>query len=60
MYVLDSVNSRRVIMFCPNSLIGIPIVTAGLNNPLSIAIDMHLNLYVVDYGSSRILKYMLL
>jgi hypothetical protein len=60
MYIVDWVNGGRVIMFYPNSLIGIAIVTVGLYNPTSIAIDTHMNLYVADYGNSRIVKYMLL
>ncbi|UJR16574.1 hypothetical protein I4U23_003475 [Adineta vaga] len=35
MYVIDGVNSGRLIMFLSNSLIGMPIITSGLNNPIS-------------------------
>jgi hypothetical protein len=52
MYVIDG----RVLMFCPNSLIGIPIVTSGINNPISIAIDTHLNLYMIMIGIIIIYK----
>ena len=60
MYVADRVNNGRVIMFCPNSAVGIPIITSGLNNPISIALDTHLNLYVNDWNNHRIVKYTLL
>lgn len=60
MYVTDRANDGRVVMFPPNSPIGIPIITTGLNNPMSIAVDTHLNLYVSDYGHERIVKYILL
>lgn len=60
MYVIDGVNGGRVLMYCPNSLIGIPIVTSGLNNPISIAVDTNLNMYVADWGGNQIMQYMLL
>jgi hypothetical protein len=56
MYVIDQVNNGRVIMFYPNSLIGIPIITSGLSNPISIAVDTQLNLYVADWNNNRIVK----
>ena len=45
MYVVDgnNVNSSRVIMFGPNSMVGIPVVTSGLNLPESVALDTNLN-----------------
>ena len=60
MYVADNANNGRIVMFLPNSLIGIPIITTGLNLPISIALDTHLNLYVSDYSHQRIIKYTLL
>ena len=60
MYVIDRVNSGRILMFCPNSAIGIVLVNNGLNNPISIAVDMNLNLYVSDWSNHRIVKYFLL
>ena len=60
MYVIDAVGGGRVMMFCPNSLIGIQIITRGFTNASGIAVDTNLNLYVSDSGSNRIMKYMLL
>lgn len=60
MYIADKVNDGRIVMFPPNSLIGIPIITTGLDYPISIALDTHLNLYVSDYYHQRLIKYTLL
>ena len=60
MYVIDGVNGGRILMFCPNSVIGTILVNSGLNNPISIAVDMNLNLYVSDWNNNRIVKYFLL
>ena len=60
MYVADLSNGGRIISFSPNSLIGIPIITSGLNNPMGVAVDEDLNLYVADYNNDRIVKYALL
>jgi hypothetical protein len=60
MYVIDRVNSGRILMFCPSSTIGIVLVNSGLNNPISIAVDMNLDLYVSDWNNHRIVKYLLL
>ena len=56
MYVADLSNGGRIISFSPNSLIGIPIITSGLNNPMGVAVDEDLNLYVADYNNDRIVK----
>ncbi|CAF0907253.1 unnamed protein product [Adineta ricciae] len=34
MYVVDGVGGGRILMFLPNSLVAIPIITNGLNNPI--------------------------
>jgi hypothetical protein len=60
MYVVDAVGGGRVMMFCPNSLIGIPIITSGFTKAYGIAVDTHLNLYVSDNLGNYIMKYMLL
>ena len=60
MYVSDLSNGGRIITFSPNSMIGRPIITSGLSNPMAVALDEKLDLYVADYGSDRILKYKLL
>ena len=58
MYVVDGPgNSSRIIVFYPNSMIGTPIVTRGLNSAQSIAVDTNLNLYVADINNNRIVKY---
>ena len=60
MYVADQSNGGRIISFAPNSLIGKPIITSGLNNAMAVAVDKDLNLYVADYYHDRIVKYALL
>ena len=60
MYVADMSDSGRIITFPPNSMIGRPIITSGLSNPMAVALDEKLNLYVADYGHDRIVKYELL
>ena len=60
MYVADLSNSGRIVSFSPNSPIGTPIITGGLSNPMAVAVDNDLNLYVADYGHNRIVKYTLL
>ena len=59
MYVIDGANSGRVISFPPNSPIGRPIITSGLNNPFAVALDKDFNLYVADCNNHRIVKYKL-
>jgi hypothetical protein len=58
MYVVDYVNHGRVMIFPPNSSIGIPIITSGFSLAYSVAVDTHLNLYVADANNCVILKYM--
>lgn len=60
MYIIDGVNGGRILTFCSDSLIGIPIVTRELSNPISIAVDKYLNIYVTDWNNNRIVKYPLL
>jgi sugar lactone lactonase YvrE len=60
MYVIDGSNGGRVIVFCPDSLVGNVIVDSGLNNPISIAVDTHLNIYVSDWNNVRLVNYTLL
>ncbi|UJR18592.1 hypothetical protein I4U23_005499 [Adineta vaga] len=62
MYVADgnNVNNSRITMFCPNSKIGIPIITIGLSSPQNIVIDSNFSLYVPDLNNNRVLKYNLL
>ena len=49
MYVADQSGGGRIVSFPPDSLIGIPIITSGLSNAMSVAVDKDLNLYVADY-----------
>lgn len=60
MYIVDGVGGGRIIMFPPGSLVGRPIVTTGLLNPISIAVDTQLTLFVSDWSNNRIVKYRLL
>ena len=59
MYVADGGSSGRVISFPPDSPIGRPIITSGLNNPFAVALDKDFNLYVADCNNHRIVKYKL-
>ena len=60
MYVADQGSVGRIITFPPGSMIGRPIITSGLSNPMAVAVDNDLNLYVADFGHNRIVKYTLL
>jgi hypothetical protein len=59
MHVADLSNSGRIISFSPNSPIGSPIITSGLDDPMAVALDKDLNLYVADSNHKRIVKYSL-
>ena len=60
MYVADLSGGGRIISFSPNSPIGRPIITSGLNNPMAVAVDKDLTLYVADCDNKRIVRYSLL
>ncbi|CAM2709973.1 unnamed protein product [Rotaria socialis] len=65
LYVADA-NRKRVLMFCVNATVGNVIVGTGtsstptLGDPVGIAFDSDLNLYVSDANLNEVLKYMLL
>nr|ACD54700.1 NHL repeat containing protein [Adineta vaga] len=62
MYVADgnNVNNSRITMFCPESKIGIPIITTGLSSPQNVVIDSNFSLYIPDLNNNRVLKYNIL
>jgi len=52
MYVVDGLSSGRVLIYCPDSSVGISILTIGWNNSIGIAVDTNLNLYVSDWNQN--------
>jgi sugar lactone lactonase YvrE len=62
LYVADTGNNR-VVMYCVNSTVGIPVVNSStpvLKQPIGIAFDSNLNLYVATDQGDYVIRYALL
>ena len=59
LYVADKANNR-IVVFCANSTVGIPIIPSTPAEPVSIAFDSNLNMYIAAAGAHEVVKYTLM